>query len=246
MTRPKRDLQITRWGPSPAVLIHGGTPGGGADAFKAQQPLAARRELVLPDRPGHGGTPGDGREDFEADAAAIVEQLGSGRVHLTGHSGGGLVALYIAGRHPDLVASLTLIEPPAYWLAPEDPDVVAMSSANQDLVTRPPRRPSRDTGPSLRAHRHAPAPGSLGSFRCRRRRRWSALRRLSSSEQVSTSLGEAGWPCAAAHSPAMARIVRLAIALYAALGVTYVGLPHPSPNTPPRSPGRGRTPRLRH
>jgi pimeloyl-ACP methyl ester carboxylesterase len=121
--------------------VHGGTPGVGAEAFAAQRPLAQRRHLVLPDRPGHGQTPAEGREDFERDAALLAPLLGPGGAHVVGHSYGGVVALYIAAGHPERVRSLTLIEPPAFWLAPEDPATVAMSAANRTLIEDPPSDP---------------------------------------------------------------------------------------------------------
>ena len=51
------------------------------------------------------------------------------------------MAIYIASRHPALVRSLTLIEPPAYWLAPDEAATVAMSDANRLLTTDPPADP---------------------------------------------------------------------------------------------------------
>jgi len=131
-------VHTTEWGHPPAILVHGGTPGGGADAFAAQRPLAQRWRLLLPDRPGHGKTPADGREDFERDAELVAPLLGTSGAHLVGHSYGGVVAMYVAARHPALVRSLTLIEPPAFWLAPDDPDVAAMAEANHALLTQPP------------------------------------------------------------------------------------------------------------
>ena len=131
-------MHTTEWGRPPAVLVHGGTPGGGADAFVAQRPLAQQRRLLLPDRPGHGKTPADGREDFERDAELVAPLLGTAGAHLVGHSYGGVVAIYVAARHPALVRSLTLIEPPAFWLAPADPDVAAMAEANRMLLAQAP------------------------------------------------------------------------------------------------------------
>lgn len=134
-------LHTTAWGPAGVVLVHGGTPGGGADAFAAQRPLAQRWSMLLPDRPGHGKTPPSGREDFEQDAALLSPLLGACGAHLVGHSYGGVVAIYMAAHHPELVRSLTLIEPPAFWLAPHDQAAVAMSEANRALVTDPPSDP---------------------------------------------------------------------------------------------------------
>lgn len=97
--------------------------------------------MLLPDRPGHGQTPADGREDFERDATLLAPLLAPGGAHMVGHSYGGVVALYLAATHPAGVRSLTLIEPPAFWLAPHDPAAVAMAKANQALVENPPSNP---------------------------------------------------------------------------------------------------------
>jgi pimeloyl-ACP methyl ester carboxylesterase len=134
-------VHLTRWGAGPqVVLIHGGTPGGGAEAFASQKPLADHWSLVLPDRPGHGQTVPQGREDFERDADLLAPLL-TGGAHLVGHSYGGLVALYMAAHQPQSVRSLTLIEPPAYWLAQGDPVVDDMSRANRELFENPPPNP---------------------------------------------------------------------------------------------------------
>jgi len=135
-------VHVTEWGgPGPTVLfIHGGTPGGGAQAFAAQEPLAERWHLVLPDRPGHGQTPKQGGEDFERDASLLAPLLVPG-THVVGQSYGGLVALYMAQAQPGAVASLTLIEAPAFCFASSDPVVQAMARENRDLFTNPPDDP---------------------------------------------------------------------------------------------------------
>ena len=79
-------IHATEWGSGPRVLlVHGGTPGGGADAFGAQKDLEQRWHLILPDRPGHGQSPRLGREDFERDADLLGPLVGDG-AHLVGHS----------------------------------------------------------------------------------------------------------------------------------------------------------------
>lgn len=52
----------------------------------------------------------------EADAVEVVIRRAGGRVHLAGHSFGGLVALVVAMRQEVLLASLTIIEAPAVEL----------------------------------------------------------------------------------------------------------------------------------
>jgi pimeloyl-ACP methyl ester carboxylesterase len=135
-------VHVTEWGDAgpPVLFIHGGTPGGGAAAFASQAPLAGRWHLYLPDRPGHGLTPKDGGEDFERDAMLLQPLLAPG-THVVGQSYGGLVALYMAQADPSSVASLTLVEAPAFCFAPDDPVVRRMSEENRELFTNPPEDP---------------------------------------------------------------------------------------------------------
>jgi len=135
-------LHVTEWGSGErVVLVHGGTPGGGTASFNAQKDLQARWHLVLPDRPGHGLSPRQGREDFERDAELLAPLL-EDRSHLVGHSYGAVAALYMAAMRPDVVRSLTLIEPPAYFFAPEHPAVAEMARAIQELFEHPPAEPA--------------------------------------------------------------------------------------------------------
>ncbi len=46
------------------------------------------------------------------DLASLIEKLSLGKVHLVGHSYGGYAALLLAMKHPELVRTLTLAEPP--------------------------------------------------------------------------------------------------------------------------------------
>jgi pimeloyl-ACP methyl ester carboxylesterase len=134
-------VHVAEWGAGPrALFIHGGTPGGGAAAFSQQEPLKERWHLILPDRPAHGPSPRQGDEDFERDADLLAPLLEPG-THLIGHSYGGMVALYMAAAHPELVASLVLIEPPAFCFAPDDPVVKDMASQNRTLFKNPPEDP---------------------------------------------------------------------------------------------------------
>ena len=134
-------IHITEWGHGKrVVLVHGGTPGGGAVAFGAQRELEERWHLVLPDRPGHGQSRRQGREDFERDAKLLGPLLGDGS-HLVGHSYGGIVALYMAVASPEAVHSLTLIEAPAYCFGAGDPAVDEMARVNREFFENPPTDP---------------------------------------------------------------------------------------------------------
>lgn len=70
----------------------------------------------LIDLPGHGRSdpPPRGRYSIVDDAdltAALIRRHSDGPVHLVGNSLGGVVSTALAARHPDLVATLTLISP---------------------------------------------------------------------------------------------------------------------------------------
>jgi pimeloyl-ACP methyl ester carboxylesterase len=134
-------IHVTEWGHGKRVmLVHGGTPGGGAVAFGAQKELEGRWRLVLPDRPGHGQSRRQGREDFERDAVLLTPLLGDG-AHLVGHSYGGIVALCMAVASPEAVHSLTLIEPPAFCFGAGDPVVDEMARLNREFFENPPADP---------------------------------------------------------------------------------------------------------
>lgn len=55
------------------------------------------------------------------DLAALIKKLKLGRVHLVGHSYGALTALFLAVKHPQLVRTLVLAEPPVLRWAQEKP-----------------------------------------------------------------------------------------------------------------------------
>ena len=101
------------------VLLHGSVTNA-ALSWGAQAALADRFELVLPNRPGFPPNPPVERVDFDSDAVWL-ECLVRGGDHLVGHSYGGVIALLAAPRLP--LASLTVIEPPAFGVARGDPAV---------------------------------------------------------------------------------------------------------------------------
>jgi pimeloyl-ACP methyl ester carboxylesterase len=104
---------------SPVVLLHcSGSSGAQWRALAAQ--LGARHRVAAPDLIGYGSrAPWRGGEFSLAREAAAVRSL-LGRLgepaHLVGHSYGGTVALHIARTRPELLGSLTLIEPSAFHL----------------------------------------------------------------------------------------------------------------------------------
>lgn len=117
----------------PVVFVHGGVLNG-AMTWSAQRPLAERWRLVIIDRPGFGSSSLVDRVDFAADAELVVELLDRAkqlwqvdRVHLVGHSYGGVISLLAAASRPEALRSLTVIEPPAFGIA-------AGNAAVDDLV----------------------------------------------------------------------------------------------------------------
>src|SRR6202030_842838 len=104
------DLQLTRAGAGPAVLLVHGSVVGAERTWRHQLELAEHHTLLLANRPGFGASPPLPRGDFELEARLFAELLGDG-AHLVGHSYGAVVALHAAALRPRAVRSLTVSEP---------------------------------------------------------------------------------------------------------------------------------------
>lgn len=87
--------------------------------------LAPRYRLVAPDLHGYGQSdplPHDGQPWFVYDRAmvgALLDQFPGEKVHLVGHSLGGVTAFFASREWPERIASLTLIEPVLFSLLAE-------------------------------------------------------------------------------------------------------------------------------
>ena len=99
----------------PVLFLHSLAGNGGQWALQLDHLRRHRRAVAL-DLRGHGES--DPAEDGDysiaglaADVAAAADQLGLRRFVLAGHSLGASVAIEYAGRHPERVAGLLLVDP---------------------------------------------------------------------------------------------------------------------------------------
>lgn len=95
------------------VVLHGGLGNGDELLDHLGPPLAERYRLVAPDRRGHGRTADTDApfhyEDMVDETIAVLDQVVGGPAHLVGWSDGGIVALLLSRRRPDLVLRQVLI-----------------------------------------------------------------------------------------------------------------------------------------
>lgn len=94
------------------VLVHGA--GMDRTVWQMQTRFLAHNgyRVVAIDLPGHGGTQGEPCAtvgDYADWLAETIAGLDVGPVHIAGHSLGSLIGLELAGRRPDLVATLMLL-----------------------------------------------------------------------------------------------------------------------------------------
>jgi pimeloyl-ACP methyl ester carboxylesterase len=118
------------------VLVHGSVVGG-RQTWSAQLPLEEQFEVVVVERPGFPPNPPIERIDFEQDAEWLAGMLRPGD-HLVGQSYGGVVSLLTAALQPELVRSLSVVEPPATRIAQGDPAVDAFVADAIELWTNGP------------------------------------------------------------------------------------------------------------
>jgi pimeloyl-ACP methyl ester carboxylesterase len=108
---------------TPLLLIHGGGEDAGMLSEQADRLAAAGFEAITYDRRGTGGSgrddwPGNGADQHADDAAGLLRALAVGPAIIVGVSSGGVIALDLAARHPDLVDRVVAWEPPAAGVVP--------------------------------------------------------------------------------------------------------------------------------
>jgi pimeloyl-ACP methyl ester carboxylesterase len=126
------EIAVIREGEGPEILlVHGGA--SPKTTWGALAPLSARWTLAFVHRRGYAPSP-PGGHDFEIDATDL-ESLVDARPHIVAHSYGVLGTLIAATRRPDQVRSLTLIEPPLYYLVPGDSEVEHLERIGNEVLT---------------------------------------------------------------------------------------------------------------
>jgi pimeloyl-ACP methyl ester carboxylesterase len=113
--------QTTGHGPD-LVMVHGLAANLAFWFLNIVPRLARDFRVTVFDLRGHGESDmpptGYTTRDMADDLEGLLDQLGSARVHLVGHSFGGAVALHFALRHPTRVKSLTLADARVHGLQP--------------------------------------------------------------------------------------------------------------------------------
>jgi pimeloyl-ACP methyl ester carboxylesterase len=126
--------------PRPRILLVHGSVVNGDATWAAQRPLAGRFELVVLNRRGFPPGPEIDRVDYDDEAVWLDGFLEPG-THLVGHSYGGVIALLAAARRPELLRSLTVVEPPAMRVASGDPAADEAAEEVERHWERGPRDP---------------------------------------------------------------------------------------------------------
>src|SRR3954462_973308 len=88
------------------LVLHGGL--SNSDALEAlTRTLSERYRVVAFDRRGHGRTADTDEafhyDDMAAEAIGVLEQVVGGQAPLVGWSDGGIIALFVAMRRPELI-----------------------------------------------------------------------------------------------------------------------------------------------
>jgi pimeloyl-ACP methyl ester carboxylesterase len=117
----------------PLLLLHG-LGGSAANWVELLPEVAARFRVLVLDLPGHAGSAplprGAGVTDFAAVAADLLEAEDVPGALVAGHSFGGLVALRLAHRRPELVRGLLLAAPAGIGSGTRFAEAVVLANAS--------------------------------------------------------------------------------------------------------------------
>jgi pimeloyl-ACP methyl ester carboxylesterase len=96
----------------PVVLLHGGGDSGEHSFEQQIELLAQHHHIIAPDQVGQGHTPDvPGPLSYThmmEDTVAVIRMLGSRSVDVVGFSDGGIIALMLAARYPQLVRRMAI------------------------------------------------------------------------------------------------------------------------------------------
>jgi pimeloyl-ACP methyl ester carboxylesterase len=112
-------------GAGPLLLLVAGGPADASVFVNVADVLARNYTVVTYDPRGNSrssldGPPADWEADVHGDdAARLIEAMGDGPAFVFGNSGGGMVGLNLAARHPDRVRALVAHEAPVVELLPD-------------------------------------------------------------------------------------------------------------------------------
>lgn len=130
-------LHVERRGHGPALMLLHGYTGRGSDMSALARALERDFATIAPDLPGHGRSIAVAAHDFDTcldDLAATLDAAGQRRAHWLGYSMGARLALAVALRHPERVATLVLL---AGRAGIEDPvERAARRAADEALAVR--------------------------------------------------------------------------------------------------------------
>jgi 3-oxoadipate enol-lactonase len=121
---------------TPVALVHGINMS--AQVWQRLiETLGGDRQFVAVDLRGHGGSTRNGpftADGYADDVLSVLDQLGVSRAHVVGTSFGGMVAVTLAARVPERVASVTAI---GSALAVEGMDLEGATAALRGMGVRP-------------------------------------------------------------------------------------------------------------
>lgn len=147
----------------PVIFVHGSL--SNYDYWQDEVPAFARHYRAIAysrryDYPNHNAPVAGYSAVTDADdLAQFIRTLHLGRAHIVGHSYGALTALLLAIRHPELVKSITLAEPPAVSLLQSATGQLKSLAATQYRDIE-----QRVVGPMHRAFMHGDAGRGVGIF----------------------------------------------------------------------------------
>jgi len=155
----------------PVLFVHGAVVADLLQPLASESVFSSYRTVRLHRRGYAGSSPVDPTWSVEQDAAdlaALLRHLGITRAHVVAHSAGGVVAMEFATTFPEMVQTLTLLDPPLNFMQAQElqPRTGGADGIEQFFLSR--------GGPDLRQQLETRLPGALQQAR-RDERRFNAV-----------------------------------------------------------------------